>query len=221
MVDPEGNDVLFSYDEWGRSLHVLAPSPVSETTQADASAFFSGNLSAFDDNDPSTGFAITSTSYEATDYGWEVTATDPLGRETTVGSNFQGNVRFVKQPQISDDELYGRPTSWYDYDNDGILRQTRDPNGNETTYTYNGLNLLESVTYPEVFDTESQSVQSPVELYQYDMIGRMTDRTDPRGLVYSYQYNHLNQLTHSSYPCLLYTSPSPRDATLSRMPSSA
>ena len=26
---------------------------------------------------------------------------------------------------------------------------------------------------------------------------------------------------HDLYPCLLYTSPSPRDATLSRMPSSA
>ena len=26
---------------------------------------------------------------------------------------------------------------------------------------------------------------------------------------------------HTGYPCLLYTSPSPRDATLSRMPSSA
>ena len=30
-----------------------------------------------------------------------------------------------------------------------------------------------------------------------------------------------NQLMDAAYPCLLYTSPSPRDATLSRMPSSA
>ena len=30
-----------------------------------------------------------------------------------------------------------------------------------------------------------------------------------------------NQLTSNEYACLLYTSPSPRDATLSRMPSSA
>ena len=30
-----------------------------------------------------------------------------------------------------------------------------------------------------------------------------------------------NQITMGSYTCLLYTSPSPRDATLSRMPSSA
>jgi len=30
-----------------------------------------------------------------------------------------------------------------------------------------------------------------------------------------------NNLVHQVYTCLLYTSPSPRDATLSRMPSSA
>ena len=34
--------------------------------------------------------------------------------------------------------------------------------------------------------------------------------------------NHLYKLMDDSeWPCLLYTSPSPRDATLSRMPSSA
>ena len=31
----------------------------------------------------------------------------------------------------------------------------------------------------------------------------------------------LNQVSTISVPCLLYTSPSPRDSTLSRMPSSA
>ena len=31
----------------------------------------------------------------------------------------------------------------------------------------------------------------------------------------------LKVFRHSEYSCLLYTSPSPRDATLSRMPSSA
>ena len=34
-------------------------------------------------------------------------------------------------------------------------------------------------------------------------------------------YNVLEGSTLASYTCLLYTSPSPRDATLSRMPSSA
>ena len=33
--------------------------------------------------------------------------------------------------------------------------------------------------------------------------------------------NDLGEILKGRYPCLLYTSPSPRDATLSRMPSSA
>ena len=33
--------------------------------------------------------------------------------------------------------------------------------------------------------------------------------------------SHLGKLVHDIDTCLLYTSPSPRDATLSRMPSSA
>ena len=39
-----------------------------------------------------------------------------------------------------------------------------------------------------------------------------------------WRYDHyvpLNELAEAFLPCLLYTSPSPRDATLSRMPSSA
>ena len=45
------------------------------------------------------------------------------------------------------------------------------------------------------------------------------------GVIYNQQHGHfpftLNTRTFNSNSCLLYTSPSPRDATLSRMPSSA
>ena len=40
-----------------------------------------------------------------------------------------------------------------------------------------------------------------------------------RGLLYLHKHNP--QIIHRDLTCLLYTSPSPRDATLSRMPSSA
>ena len=36
-----------------------------------------------------------------------------------------------------------------------------------------------------------------------------------------YRNDKLNQISVLSYACLLYTSPSPRDAVVSRMPSSA
>ena len=43
------------------------------------------------------------------------------------------------------------------------------------------------------------------------------------GEIYNYQElrSELQNLGHQFHTCLLYTSPSPRDATLSRMPSSA
>ena len=44
--------------------------------------------------------------------------------------------------------------------------------------------------------------------HQYDLVGDTFER-------------HKAEITASLQPCLLYTSPSPRDATLSRMPSSA
>ena len=48
-------------------------------------------------------------------------------------------------------------------------------------------------------------------------------REQSEGLFASYQSSHLvqDQVYSDSMICLLYTSPSPRDATLSRMPSSA
>ena len=40
-------------------------------------------------------------------------------------------------------------------------------------------------------------------------------------LVSDYAMGQLEPINNRPNPCLLYTSPSPRDATLSRMPSSA
>ena len=42
-----------------------------------------------------------------------------------------------------------------------------------------------------------------------------------RNVQYKRQQKKLQTLDEDIYSCLLYTSPSPRDATLSRMPSSA
>ena len=55
------------------------------------------------------------------------------------------------------------------------------------------------------------------------LLGRSFKYHRPRGLIAagSEEPNALVQLETGAYTCLLYTSPSPRDATLSRMPSSA
>ena len=50
---------------------------------------------------------------------------------------------------------------------------------------------------------------------------RLTARTLAKHLPFSLSEAHLDLLAAGDTACLLYTSPSPRDATLSRMPSSA
>ena len=47
------------------------------------------------------------------------------------------------------------------------------------------------------------------------------DRVFARGLRLESQFEMLMEILDEGIVCLLYTSPSPRDATLSRMPSSA
>ena len=47
------------------------------------------------------------------------------------------------------------------------------------------------------------------------------DPTDPLEFTWSEVYRNSEAMLHHLNNCLLYTSPSPRDATLSRMPSSA
>ena len=63
-------------------------------------------------------------------------------------------------------------------------------------------------------------------LYEYDAVSRLRDSQLGEARVHDVR-NYLKKgklweaFTAPTRPCLLYTSPSPRDATLSRMPSSA
>lgn len=71
----------------------------------------------------------------------------------------------------------------YTYDNnDNIINQTK--NGNKTTYTYDELNQLVAVEYPEV----------GMETYTYDNVGNRLTKTH-EGQTTNYTYNNLNQLT--------------------------
>ena len=60
--------------------------------------------------------------------------------------------------------------------------------------------------------------------YKYDQQGRVigvSEVTETTLRNSAYRYNNLGAKLAVTYPCLLYTSPSPRDRTRSRMPSSA
>ena len=60
-------------------------------------------------------------------------------------------------------------------------------------------------------------------LAQPDAIKTVLEKAEKLGLGYVSVADHIviPKEIKAVYPCLLYTSPSPRDATLSRMPSSA
>ena len=78
-------------------------------------------------------------------------------------------------------------------------------------YTYNSLNQLTVQKIPDQGHDANGVFQKDPTLFWYDDLGRLVASQNPE------------QETRNdySYTCLLYTSPSPRDRTRSRMPSSA
>ena len=65
-------------------------------------------------------------------------------------------------------------------------------------------------------DVKDGKVVKGVQFDNHEDVGEITD------LAYKYSKDNADELVfYDISACLLYTSPSPRDATLSRMPSSA
>ena len=130
----------------------------------------------------------------------------------------------------------------YSYDTAGNRTQMTDARGVTSTYTYDALNRPDTLTYADSSLNVTYSYDDPT--IGNNGIGRLTGRTDESGFT-AYTYDERGNMTGgvlttdvggtpvtftTSYTyeladridtCLLYTSPSPRDATLSRMPSSA
>ena len=65
------------------------------------------------------------------------------------------------------------------------------------------------------------SAKARFEVENYEMYVKLQSDTAVRHLAGSYSYDHFSDEEGQEITCLLYTSPSPRDRTRSRMPSSA
>jgi len=97
----------------------------------------------------------------------------------------------------------------------------------ETQYSYDRLGRLKNA---EVTKRDGQTLAEPeITKYNYNEAGSRAAVEVGNGALTEYTYDKLNRLTDLTHyettskinTCLLYTSPSPRDRTRSRMPSSA
>ena len=121
----------------------------------------------------------------------------------------------------------------YDFPSTGGAVQTITKGQAKTTITYDGM-FRPILEQSQALDTGWESYTNTA----YDGLGRVTFKSQPsddddesKGTTFTYDglgrlYDETETVapyakTRHRYGCLLYTSPSPRDATLSRMPSSA
>ena len=84
--------------------------------------------------------------------------------------------------------------------------------------------LKEKGIDPNAVNSLNASIGSSVDIEAYESLDLLADKFEISSLSKSparYSNNQLDKLNSQLISCLLYTSPSPRDATLSRMPSSA
>ena len=70
----------------------------------------------------------------------------------------------------------------------------------------------------EIIKSNANSIKAVAMIRSYRQRGHLIAKLDPLGMMKS---EYLDELHPESYGCLLYTSPSPRDLSTSRMPSSA
>ncbi len=123
--------------------------------------------------------------------GLAETMTDPNGNQTDYQFNSEGLLTQTTSAvgtsvQASTEEAY---------DSADDLVTSTNALGYQTTYIYDVLGRMTSMTQPP----DSNGVH-PVTSYQYDAMGNMTQQTDPLGRVTSWTYNNMGELTQTTTP---------------------
>jgi len=86
--------------------------------------------------------------------------------------------------------------STYTYNEEGQITSVTNALGKTTSYQYDSVGDLASVTYPKNSDTGS----NPIYSYIYDSLGRTTSITDPLGSTTSYTYDSLGRVLTITLP---------------------
>jgi YD repeat-containing protein len=193
-TDALGHQVFYRYDAWSRIVDVVAPRTdlklsgpqVTQLTNGIAAddVFTGGNFEHY-------SVPVTQFDYEATDYGWRQSVTDPLERVSTQQFDFAGRLRYVVEPEIDG----AAPVTWFDYFQDGAAKATIDVYGNATEYEYDAKGRLSDVLQAFVRDPNSapSTFKQPTTSFTYDDANQLVQVSDPLGRVTSYAYDQLGR----------------------------
>ena len=124
-------------------------------------------------------------------------------------------------PQVNKDYVIHCDTSKYSYL--GILQQTRPGTDELAPIAYFSGNFDKTQIKWNITEKEAYAIYKSVKRFAFYITGaKTTVSSDHKPLKNFFEGGmKIAKLDRWSLDCLLYTSPSPRDATLSRMPSSA
>ena len=134
---------------------------------------------------------------------------------------------YLADGRISQISLRNGLTQTYQYDSYDRLISITDPFGRKLLFAYTPTSLIWKITLPG--GNVIEYGYTAVAVSGVDVAFNLTSVTYPDSATRTYSYNESSYITGSTnlphaltgITCLLYTSPSPRDGLLSRMPSSA
>ena len=148
-----------------------------------------------------SGTGIVSTAYDAP----FTTATDQAGKVRRSMTDGLGRLTRVDEPDASGNlGATTSPVQSTSYSYDALANLTTVNQGSQTrSFVYSSLSRLTSATNPE----------SGTLGYQYDNNGNLTQKTDARGIVTTYEYDALNRNTSVNYSNTTIGNPNVPDIT--------
>ncbi|WP_026652919.1 DUF6531 domain-containing protein [Butyrivibrio proteoclasticus] len=203
-IDEAGNITAYEYDKLGNLVAVKDPAGAITRNN-----YVNGQLKGVT-KESSDGQVITLRAYEHDKLGrvcrekredgeYYSYERDAKGQITKVTSD-SGRVitySFDSCGRITSESDCGSTTT-YEYTRTGQLSAVVDALGGRTEYTYNNLDLLESVKKIGVKETDSDQEAERLTLYKYDLSGQLINVIDALGNADEYQYDvHGNICAHT------------------------
>jgi len=195
VKDASGHITSFGYDSLGRVTQTTFPSNLAETYGYDAN----GNLtSKTDRNSHTITYAydqlnrLTSKTYpDSSTVTFTYDSDGRLTREVDPTGTYQfvfDNMGRPTQSTASYAFLASRSfTNSYGYDAGSNLTSFTDPEGGATTYAYDTLNRLQTLTPPSAFTRSSFG-------FTYDALSRLTQLARPNKVNTTYGYDSLSRI---------------------------